>query len=644
MIPSPRASVAIAVLALAAPRAIAAQEVAADTATLRPVVVTATRLDAPAAAPLVSTTVVTGAALRAQGITTLAGALAAVPGVFVPQSGSAGAQTSLFLRGGESDYAQVLVDGVPVNDPGGFIDLANLTTDDIDRIEVVRGPASVLYGANAVTGVVQIFTRAGAGRPHGSLSLRGGTYGSEDESATLLAGGARAGLTLGVGRHRTDGAYAFNDASRNDTYSALLRLAPDAATTLRISARYIDAGAHIPTNYYGAVVDSNQFHLERRWLGAVDADRRLGAQLGAHLALSATDGSVRSADLPDSAGADCPFCYDTRAGTYRRTADARLSWRAGPALALTAGGTLERQSQHTTGGPVYRRDLRAAYAEAIATVRDALSLTVGGRLDDNSQFGRFGTWRAAAGYRLARGTTLRASMGTAFREPTFDETSSTNPYARGNPALRPERARSWDAGVSQALAGGRATVSATYFQQRFRDMIQYDPAPPTDSAPNYVNLAAADADGVELGARVEPARAWSIQASYTRLLTRVTDAGVDAGPGATFVSGDRLLRRPRDLASLDVGLRATPRLTLHARASHVGSRVDIDFANYVRVEAPAYTVADLSADYALPFRAPPFSTLTLTARVANALDARYTPIYGFRAPGRTVLVGVRSDW
>jgi len=154
---------AAALAALAAPSVSHAQQTPIDTATLAPVVVTATRTDVKPVAPLASTTVITGAELRAQGITTLGDALAGVPGVFAPQSGSYGAQTSLFLRGGESDYTEVLVDGVPVNDPGGAIDLANLTTDNIDRIEIVRGPTSVLYGSNAVTGVIQIFTREGSG-------------------------------------------------------------------------------------------------------------------------------------------------------------------------------------------------------------------------------------------------------------------------------------------------------------------------------------------------------------------------------------------------------------------------------------------------------------------------------------------------
>ena len=166
-----RALATIAVLAAAlAPTSARAQQTGSDTATtLAPVVVTATRLPVAQAAPTVSATVITGAELRERQITTLQDALALVPGTFAPRSGSFGGQTSLFVRGGQSDYVQVLVDGAPVNDPGGFIDLGNMSTDNVERIEVVRGPASVLYGANAVTGVVQIFTRDGQGPA--SLSL-----------------------------------------------------------------------------------------------------------------------------------------------------------------------------------------------------------------------------------------------------------------------------------------------------------------------------------------------------------------------------------------------------------------------------------------------------------------------------------------
>src|SRR2546426_1540521 len=167
-----------------------------DTVVLKPVVVTATRV--PVAADLVASavTVLRGADLVAQGIRTVADALQTVPGAHIVETGSYGGQTSLFVRGGESDYVKVLLDGVPLNDAGGGIDLAHLTTDNIDRIEVVRGPVSVLYGSDAVTGVVQIFTRAGQNRgsARAGAELHGGTYGAAQaaldiEGATGGGGG-----------------------------------------------------------------------------------------------------------------------------------------------------------------------------------------------------------------------------------------------------------------------------------------------------------------------------------------------------------------------------------------------------------------------------------------------------------------------
>ncbi|MGE5745322.1 MAG: TonB-dependent receptor, partial [Gemmatimonadota bacterium] len=156
-----------------------------DTVTLPPVVVTATRIPATLNALSSAVTVISGESLRARGIATVADALRLTPGAAVIATGSFGGQTSVFLRGGESDYVKVLIDGVPQNQPGGFYDFANLGTEDVERIEIVRGPVSVLYGSDAVTGVVQVFTRSGIGRPSGRLAVGGGTYGTEWTTAEV---------------------------------------------------------------------------------------------------------------------------------------------------------------------------------------------------------------------------------------------------------------------------------------------------------------------------------------------------------------------------------------------------------------------------------------------------------------------------
>lgn len=614
----------------------------ADTGSLAPVVVTATRVPVRPTAPFVSTTVISGDRLRAQGITSLQDALAQVPGVVVARSGSYGMQTSLFLRGGESDYTEVLIDGVPVNQPGGFLDLANLTTDNIDRIEVVRGPASVLYGSSAVTGVVQIFTRDGSGGTHARASVRAGTYGSNDLDVGVGGGGDAVSGSLGIGRHRTDGIYAFNNSGRNDVYSGALRLAPDGRTSVKVALRYGDAGVHVPTNYYGAVVDSNQFELQRRFTASVDAGRVIDSRLAAHLLLGASDEHTQSVQGPNAPGESCDFCYDSRAGIYRRSADARLDFYPVPSIVLSGGAAIDHQHAHESGSDPMGRNVWAYYAQAVGNNGRA-SYTAGVRVDDNSQFGTFTTYRAAIGLRVAHGTDAHVSFGTSFKEPTFDETNSASPYARGNPALRPERSESWDAGLSQRVVEGALTLSATYFRQRFRDMIQYDAAPPDSGAPNYFNLAAANADGLELEARSARWHGWSVAAGYTWLDTKVTDAGVDGGPAATFAAGSRLLRRPTNIANANVTFRPGARGSAGVDVSYVGNRDDIDFLNYVRVRAPAYTTVALSGALALTNATGLAPGISLTARVENLFGTRYEPIYGFRAPGRAVLVGIAAS-
>src|SRR5213592_1519866 len=186
-----------------------------DTVVLKPVVVTATRV--PVSADLVASavTVLRGSDLVAQGVRTVAQALETVPGAHVAETGSFGGQTSLFMRGGESDYTKVLLDGVALNQAGGAIDLANLTTDNVDRIEIVRGPVSVLYGTDAVTVVVQVYTRDGRGAAHGSVGVGGGTYGSRAVDATVVGGAERAGYAFSVSRFASDGVYPVDNQYRN---------------------------------------------------------------------------------------------------------------------------------------------------------------------------------------------------------------------------------------------------------------------------------------------------------------------------------------------------------------------------------------------------------------------------------------------
>src|SRR5688500_5156387 len=309
-----------------------AQQAAPDTARLDPVAVTATRSPLPADRTPSSVSVVTGEALRREGITTVADALRTVPGLSIVQTGSYGGATSLFIRGGESKYAKILVDGVPINDAGGAFDLSALSTDNLDRIEIVRGPASVLYGSDAVAGVVQLFTRRGAGVAHGQVAARGGQFGSRDVDASVHGGGARLSYSLGAAQRATDGFQPFNSRFRQGVGSALVGTTVGAFDA-SLSARFTDRVLHFPTNGSGQVVDSNAVRRDDRLAVGLDAGYRVSPLVTIRAALASHDVHGITDDQPDSPGDD-GYAYTTAERSRRRSGDVRIE------LALPADSRL----------------------------------------------------------------------------------------------------------------------------------------------------------------------------------------------------------------------------------------------------------------------------------------------------------------
>ena len=639
---------------LARTSTLAAQQ-SADTARLAPVVITANRVPVAPNAAFTSVTLIRGDELRARGIATVAEALREVPGAEVASGGSFGATTSLFLRGGESDYVKVLVDGVPVNDPGGAFDFSHFTTDNIDRIEIVRGPASVLYGSDAVAGVVQIFTRRGAGASRAIASVRGGSYGTRDYDATVLGAGGSLEYSLGAARQATNGILAFNNQDRADTYSGMLGYAPDAGTEVRATARYTDGNFHYPTNSAGVPDDSNAFNAATRLVTGLEAGHFFTSRVEGRVLAGNTTIDNRSDDRPDNAADTLGFYgYLASSKLYRRSIEARVNVYVTPVTVFTAGAEYAKQHDASSSlslsqfgdspSPPFdqSRENVAYFTQLVGNAGRNLSYTVGGRIDDNQRFGTFATYRAAIGVRVRPTTRMHAAIGSAFKEPTFDEQFATG-FAEGNPALDPERSRSWEIGAEQSLLNGRLTLAATYFDQRFRDLVQYASTPP--GQPDYFNVAAANASGVELEARL-PAAATplSITASYTYLRTRVTNAGFDSTADAAFVEGQRLLRRPTHLASLGIDYLVTTHATIGATVSYVGRRDDRDFSTFpaTPVTLTAYSKVDLSADVPLVAGQGVHPSLALTARIDNLFSTQYQGVYGFRVPGRVVLIGARA--
>lgn len=643
-----------AILVLTGPTAVRAQETQ-DTTRLEELVVTPTRLPTSPDAVVSSVTTIGGEDLRARGIRFVQDALREVPGAMVVQVGSFGGVSSLFLRGGESDYVKVLIDGVPANQSGGAFNWANLTTDNVDRIEVLRGPGSVIYGSDAVSGVVQIFTRRG----QGGLSVEGGaeagTFGTLNGHAGILGGTPRLTYSADASRLDTDGTYPFNSDYGNTVLSGSVRGRPDSRTDAGISVRFTDSRFHFPTDFAGVLSDSNQSNAEEMLTLSAEAGRQLGDRIDLRLTAggSRTLGEFddRSDNPDDTLGFGFASHRDTRA--QRGNLDARVNAMLSPVLTITTGvqveGETERQSGVTTsnfGGIITTPDTPfdrsrttlGYYAQGVIDLASGLALNLNGRADDNSAFGTFFTYRAGALYRFPSETRIRASVGRSFKAPTFCEQFCDAPFVVGDSTIQPERSTSWEAGVEQGLGGGRVSVWATYFDQRFRDMIVYDGSG-APGEPTYFNGASARARGIETGLTASVGQDVKASASYTYLQTEATD---DAGlPSAAFAAGERLIRRPKHSAEVSARAALFDRATLGGSVMYVGARDDVDFNQFPaqRVQLPAYAIVDLATEIELIRQGPGRPGFSGVLRLENLFDKGYDQVVGFAGRRRGVFGG-----
>ena len=652
------------VLALA-PSVLAAQVPVNDSAIqVAPIVVTAERQPLPATAVSGSVTVLQGDALRQRGVRSVADALREVPGATVVSTGSFGGQTSLFLRGGESDYVKVLVDGVPVNQPGGAFDFGALSLDNVERIEVVRGPASVLYGSDAVTGVVQIFTRHGAGRTGGDAAVRAGSFGTRREEAAVGAGNARFDWTAALADDRTDGVYAFNSAWRNDVVSGGLGLRLDPETRLRATIRYGRDDYHFPTLSDGTPADSNSANFRRTLALTTGLDHALAPD--AHVVFT---GSLSREDDRRTNDRDSPadtvgygFASRDEAIVLRRALEGRLILTPGSRWSLTIGSEylLDQEERRpgyavsnfgfgldssATGRTFHTRRNIGTSLQLLLQPADPWSLSAGVRLDDNEGFGQFVTTRAGVVRRFGDAFRVRGSIGTGFKTPTLEETYGNSAFSVGDPSLKPERSRSWELGAERSFADDRVTLGAVWFDQRFAQMIQYGYVAP--GAPTYYNVAGALARGLDLTLLLRPVRSLTLEGGYTFLDTKVTDPGFSTGSGDVFVKGKELIRRPSRAGHLGARYVIGGRAHVGGMVTHVGRRTDVDFGPFpsVRKSLPGYALVDLDADVEpLGSAAAARSRLALTLRIENAFDERYQTVVGFQGRGRTVLGGMRVHW
>jgi len=540
----------------------------------------------------------------------LADLLWSVPGVTVAQAGAPGQQTSVFTRGANSNQTLLLWNGIPLNDPFfGDVNWQFVPTEGVERVEVVRGPFSALYGSNAVGGVVQVLT----GMRHGlAADLEGGQHGYA--RGALAAGASLGGVQLDLIGHarRSDGTLN-NDFFDGEEAVARALWAVLPGTSLGLLARANDARTGVPFSA-GIPTPETRISWREREI-ALPLDATGGRWLvDAQLSDTRFDDTFRSPDDPFGA-----FASDTHSETFagRAVGSYHLLRQAGQDLEVSLG--TEGQSFRVTNQDVFGTNLDRAHQRTWAGFGQAsygggpVRFDAGLRRDDNDVYGGQTSLRAGGVWRIAGGTRLRASYGQAFRAPTLGELFF--PFS-GNPNLRPETGTSYEAGLEQDAGPWRFAL--TGFENRQRNLIVFDNVTSQD-----VNVGRARSRGLEglVGFRRGIV---SAQLNGTRL---------DAVDRTT---GLELLRRPRWSANLLATARPGPwSFTFTGR--YVGERADLDPATFARRTNPSFVRLDLAASRrALPWLSP-------FARIENLADRRYAEVLGYPSPRRTLVGGVTVD-
>lgn len=557
--------------------------------------------------------------------TSLAAALRGRPGIGVSRAGGPGQLTQLRLRGAEANHVLVLLDGVELTNPAtGTVDFAHLSAAGIERVEILRGAQSALWGSHAAAGVINLVSR-GADGPAAEARLRSGADGLTETAGRLAAGGARGGLAAGWQSFTTRGdnvspAGAEEDGYRSRTLQLNGRWTPAPDTDLRLSFRRARGRAEYDGSADGRPVDADHHaHHERTALSA--AARTRAGRLrwhGTAAYLQTRDRNVDGFGTTETDGQRLQFDL--------------LGWRSfercAAAGACVLGLGLEwRRERYTRGavGPLHTRSrgaLALAQWRPLAPVDVDLSL----RRDDNDDFGDAGTWRAGAAWRLADGAArLYAAAGTGIVNPSLTERFGYFPGSfRGNPGLTPERTRDRELGIAFPLGGLRAEASV-FVQDLYSEIAsEYDAASGTSTTVNRPGRS--KRRGLELELRAALGAAWSWRGGYT--YTRSSEPTA-AGPR-------REIRRPRHQYRAALEYRAGRwRAALDARA--VRGLLDQDFATFParRVPLGDYEVADLSARCELD------REWTLSLDVRNLFDERYQEVLGYRAPDRQLSLELR---
>lgn len=634
----------------------------AETVTLPDVVVTATRLPTPTEDVAAGVSVITRADIEAHGYDSLAQALADVPGVHVSPSGGLGGQTSVFIRGTNSNHVLVLRDGMPINDSGETTGAYNFGTDtlaDIERIEVVRGPMAAVYGSGAIGGVINLISRRGTEQGvHWSGDLAGGYPALVRGSVTAsgIEGPVDFALSAESQSQRgfdaipqRQGVYAGVPQGFRDRIMTLnLGVTPVEGTRLSMLLRADVTYFGFNTLGYPTYDDSNSIGQTSSLLGRVGGTT--------HLFDDRLESSLFVGRLQDDRRYLEPLAQqdpnqtssDDRYHGYRTDAQwnntLKLNdWTVLSGNAITfgyqyTGDTTHVRTNDNYGGYPFAQTASASmtdnavYAGFQSTI--ARRLTLSGQVRRDWELGQApATWRLGGVYDVSEiATHLKLSYGTGFRAPSLFDRYGVDSYGYvGNPNLKPERSAGWEAGfTTDVLAAGRAdfvSFGATYFDQRVQDLIAgvYSPVD------TEINLGSAHVHGVETEATIRPAAWLDVRGAWTLLDT--------ASVGQPASEGNQLLRRPQNQGSVDVTVRPIEALRIVATVIYTGSAHDYLYDNTGNGIGYGVGQHGTVANIAVNYKVQP--GVEVYANGWNLLGSRFEPVNGYQMPGTTALAGVR---
>lgn len=600
-------------------------------------VVTATRTELPLQEVISSATLVTRLDIERSLAGNLVEMLRSVPALDVVQSGGPGQHTAVFIRGAQSEHTLVLVDGIEMNDaisPGRSYDFEHLTTDNVDRAEIIRGPQSTLYGSDAIGGVINIITKKGDGELSGSFRAELGAHATFRER--LGFDGSRGAIHYSVGLSRTDSdgvsaaAESYGNTERDGfgSTSFSTRVGIAAASNLDVdlvagivdSSTALDAHGGAGGDDPNSVADYRQkyFRAQGRlalWGGLWD--QRFGVSSAYHDRAYEDEGDAnRPLDRSESSynsrttKVDWQSSFNIRGvstltfGVETESEEGRSDYYSQSAWGPYAS-TFESISARTSG----------VFVQNQAEIGDSWMTTVGMRLDDHSELGSHTTFRVGTAYLIhGTGTKIRGTYGTGFKAPSLYQLYSQY----GDRSLMPEASSGWDLGIEQHLLGEKVTSRITLFGNKLSNLIDFDSA-----AWKYRNIARARTRGVELSAVIRAVEALTIEANYT--LTETKD----------HVTGRPLLRRPRNKLGFAVNWIPRPGMNIRVNLARVGKRQDIDGSSWplLPVEVEAYALANLAVAYDLG------KTVRVFGRIDNLLDAEYEEVFGYGSPGITISAG-----